>query len=313
MLDLKRSVPELQMRAIPDSTAVTEWFGMSAEGPWKDQRVRQAVQYSWDRDTFIDVFFATDKMEAQGIPTNKRWNTAIPCGGPGSYMYFPGMWLDPESRDFGPNAKYFTLGKREDDIAEAKKLLSAAGFGNGIDFKHIQYPLGFRQQDGQDIIEGMMQDINLHATQERVTIPDIFNYIFHKPGEPGGNWKEMLNTVDFGGPDVGNYLLAHFSNRGNLFGGWNPDDKGATVNGDPFLNDTTDKVLLEFDNAKRVGLVQEFQRYMAKMFYYSRYPGGATSLQMTWPAVANYNVFRGYGLDGFYTYEWLDTTKKPLA
>jgi hypothetical protein len=32
-------------------------------------------------------------------------------------------------------------------------------------------------------------------------------------------------------------------------------------------------VLFEFDNDKRVQIVQEFQRYMAKLFYYSRYPG----------------------------------------
>jgi len=312
-IQLKKDVPALQMRAIPDVTAVVEWFGMSADGPWKDERVRQAVQYSWDRDTFIDVFSATDKLEAAGIPTNKRWNTAIPGGGPGSYMYFPGMWLDPQGKDFGPNAKYFTLGKRADDIAEAKKLLGAAGFANGIEFTHIQYPLGFGQQPAQDIIEGMMQEIGLKATQKKETIPDIFGRIFHEPGKPGGNWKEMFNTVDFGGPDVGNYLKAHFHKSGNLFGGWDPNSKGATVDGDPFLNDTTDKVLLEFDNTKRVTLVQEFQRYMAKMFYYSRYPGGATRLELIWPAVQNYNVFRGYGLDGFYTYEWLDQTKPPFV
>jgi ABC-type transport system substrate-binding protein len=314
-LQLKKDVPALQMRAIPDVTAVVEWFGMAKDGPWKDQRVRQAVQYSWDRNTFIDVTFATDKLETAGIPAPKRWNTAIPGGGPGSYMYFPGMWLDPQSKDFGENAKYFTLGDRAKDIAEAKKLLSAAGLANGIDFKHIQYPLGFGQQPAQDIIEGMYQEIGLRATQEKVTIPDIFRYIFppQDKTQPGGNWKEMLNTVDFGGPDVGNFLKAHFHKGGNLFGGWNPNDQGASVEGDPFLNDTTDKVLLEFDNAKRVQLVHDFQRYMAKMFYYSRYPGGSTRLELIWPAVANWNVFRGYGLDGFYTYEWLDQTKQPFV
>lgn len=308
ILQLKKDVPELQMRATPDATAVTEWFGMSPEGPWKDQRVRQAVHYSWDYDSFIDVVFAVDKLGAAGIPANKRWNTAIPAGGPGSYMYFPGMWLDPQSKEFGDNAKWFTLGSREKNLAEAKKLLSAAGHANGIQFKHLQYPLGFGQQAAQDIIEGMMSEAGLKATsQEKVTIPDIFGYIFGK-----GKFKEPLNTVDFGGPDVGAFLLAHFSPGGNLFGGWNANDTGASDAGDPFLNDTVQKVLYEFDNAKRVQLVHDFQRYMAKMFYYSRYPGGATSLSLAWPAIQNWNVFRGQTLAGFYTYEWLDTTKPPL-
>ena len=315
ILQAKKDIPELMLRAIPDTTAVTEWFGMSSEGPWKDERVRQAVHYGWDYDAFIDVLGATAKLETAGIPFERNWNTAIPGGGPGSYMYFPGMYLDPRKKEFGENAKYFTLGDRAKDIAEAKKLLGAAGFSNGFDFKHIQYPLGFGQQDAQDVIEGMLQDIGLHATQEKVMIPDIFNYIFppQDKTKPAGNWKEMLNTVDFGGPDVGNFLKGHFHKGGNLFGGWDPNNRGATIDGDPFLNDTTDKVLLEFDNAKRVSLVHEFQRYMAKKFYYSRYPGGTVLLQTAWPAIANWNVWRGQNLNASYTFEWLDTTKKPIA
>ncbi len=313
ILQTKKDFPEMQMRSVQSTTPVTEWFGMSADGPWKDQRVRQAVQYSWDRNTFIDVIYATNKLKAAGIPFDYRWNTAIPGGGPGDYMYFPGMWLDPQGKDFGENAKYFTLGSHDQNVAEAKKLLSAAGHANGIDFRHIQYPLGFGQQQAQDVIEGMYQDIGLKATQDKVTIPDIFNYIFHKPGEAGGNWKEMLNTVDFGGPDVGNYLLGHFHPSGNLFGGWNPDDTGASIKGDPVLTDTVSKVLLEFDNTAKVKLVQDFQRYMAKMFYYNRYPGGAVNLFMAWPAIANYNTWRNQNLNHSYTYEWLDPTKKPLS
>ncbi len=136
---------------------MTEWFGMGAEGPWKDARMRQAVQYSWDRDLFIDVFFATDKLEAVGIPDNRRWNTAIPCGGPGSYMFFPGMWLDPQSSDFGENAKYFTLGSRErQHLAEAKKLISAAGFPNGIDITAPAVPARLRPAAGPGHHRGMM-------------------------------------------------------------------------------------------------------------------------------------------------------------
>ena len=43
VLRIKQDHPELLMWATPDSTAVTEWFGMGTGGPWKDQRVRQAV------------------------------------------------------------------------------------------------------------------------------------------------------------------------------------------------------------------------------------------------------------------------------
>ena len=308
VLRLKADHPELLVWALPDSTAVTEWFGMGTDGPWKDQRVRQAVQYSWDRDAFIDVFFSTDQLTAAGIPENRRWNTAIPCGGPGSYMFFPGMWLDPQSSEFGENSKYFTLGSRDDNLAEAKKLLSAAGYSDGLKFKHLQYPLGFGQQPAQDIIEGMMAEAGMQVSeQEQVMIPEIFDYIFG-----GGKFNEALNTVDFGGPDVGAYMNAHFAPTGNLFGGWNPNDTGVDAKGDPTLNKMVSDVLFEFDNDKRVAIVQDFQRYMAKLFYYSRYPGGATSLSLSWPAVQNWNVFQGGGLSWSFTNEFIDPSMPPL-
>ena len=151
-LALKEEIPELLMWALPDSSAVAEWFGMGSDGPWKDERVRQAVQYTWDRDLFIDVVFSTQNLESLGIPSNRRWNTAIPCGGPGSYMFFPGMWLDPQSGEFGENAKYFTLGSPDANISEAKRLLSAAGYPEGLDFTHAQFTLTSGQDPARDIV-----------------------------------------------------------------------------------------------------------------------------------------------------------------
>jgi ABC-type transport system substrate-binding protein len=308
VLQLKKEKPFMQMVSIQAATAVTEWFGMS--GIWKDQRLRQAVQYSWDRDTWIDTIFATEKLSAAGIPTNRRYNTAIPCNGANDYMFFPGMWLDPTSKEFGENAKWVTLGSRDKDIAEAKKLLSAAGYANGLDFTHWQYPIfPGAQQQGQDLIEGMMREAGLRATkQEKKQIPEVFGIIFGK-----GNFPEMFNTVDFPPGDVASFLRAHYHPSGNLFGGWDENDKGVNPKGDTFMTAQVEKILAEFDSKKKQELVWDFQRYAQKMFYYSRYPGGATALSLQWPAVKNFNVFRGYDLARIFTYEWLDQTQPPFA
>ena len=308
VLQIKRDIPEMQMQAITDATAVTEWFGMS--GIWKDQRLRQAVQYSWDRDTWIDTIFATAALGRAGIPTTKRWNTVIPAGDVGTYMYFPGMWLDPQSKAFGENAKWVTLGDRAKNIAEAKKLIQAATGKSEIEFTHWQYPIfPGAQQTGQDLIEGMMREAGLKVTkQEKKQIPEVFGIIFGK-----GTFPEMFNTVDYPPGDVASYLRAHYHPSGNLFGGWDENDKGVSAKGDTYLAAQTEKVLAEFDEKKKVELVHDIQRYAQKMFYYSRYPGGATTLLLQWPAIQNFNVYRGYGLDRVFTYEWLDATKKPLA
>jgi len=308
ILQLKKDIPELQLLSYTDSLAVTEWFGMS--GIWKDQRLRQAVQYSWDRDTFIDAMFATASLEGAGVPANKRWNTCLPCGDTGSYMYFPGAWLDPQGKDFGENAKWVTLGARDKNIAEAKKLLAAAGYANGLEFTHLQYPIPpFPQQASQDLIEGMMREAGIKATkQTKQNIPEIFGTIFGK-----GNFPEMFNTVDFPPGDVGTYLAYHYLPAGLLYGAGSDDDKGVDGKGDAYMVSQTNKILAEFDTKAKNSLVQDFQRYAQKMFYYSRYPGGATQLVPVWPAVQNFNVYRGYGADRMYTYEWLDPTKAPLA
>jgi hypothetical protein len=108
-------------------------------------------------------------------------------------------------------------------------------------------------------------------------------------------------------------MNTHYAPTGNLFGGWNPNDTGVDPNGDPTLNKMVQDVLFEFDNDKRVEIVHEFQRYMAKMFYYSRYPGGATSLSLSWPVVQNWNTFRGGGLSWVFTNEFIDPSKPPLS
>jgi len=73
-----------------------------------------------DRETYIDVFHNVTNLEREGLPVQTYWHTAI---GPA-----PGWRLDPKDSKFGENAKYFKY-----DVGEAKKLLAAAGYGNGLE------------------------------------------------------------------------------------------------------------------------------------------------------------------------------------
>ncbi|HLF79298.1 MAG TPA: ABC transporter substrate-binding protein, partial [Dehalococcoidia bacterium] len=310
VLQLKKDFPEMQMTAFRGADGVQMWFGMSKDGPWKDARVRQAMSLSWDRDLYITTIHGTDKLEAAGIPGNHQWNAAYPAGEVGIGA-FKGWYLNPKDpKEFGENAKYFTLGDRAKDLAEAKKLLAAAGHANGLSFKHVQYPIVPPvQQRSQDVIEGMISEAGFKVTgQEKVTIPQIFSDYINN----GGEFKDLLNTLDFGGPDPGAYFRTHMHKAGSLFGGWDVDGRGPNKEGDPFLNDTIEKLLGEFDDKKRVAYGHDIIRYLGKQLYKMRYPGGATQLGLAWPALQNLYVWRGYGLAGSFAYEWLDPTKAPL-
>jgi ABC-type transport system substrate-binding protein len=257
---------------------------------------------SWDRDLYITAIHGTDKLEVAGIPGNHQWNAAYPAGEFGIGA-FTSWYLDPQDEQaFGENAKYF-----QKNIDEAKKLLSAAGHEDGLSFKHVQYPIQpGPQQRSMDVIEGLFSEAGFTVTeQEQVTIPEIFTEYINN----GGHFTHLLNTLDFGGPDPAAYFRTHLHKTGSLFGGWDADGGPANKEGDPFLNDTIDKMMMEFDEPKRQDLAHDLIRYMGAKVYKMRYPGAGTQLGLAWPELQNAYVWRGYGLAGAFSYEFIDPSK----
>jgi peptide/nickel transport system substrate-binding protein len=84
--------------------------------PWGDKRMRQALSMLLDRDGYLRVQDQTRKGD---------YHSHISPA-------YPPFYMSPKNNeaDYGPNAKYF---KR--DPAEAKKLMAAAGFPEGLSFK----------------------------------------------------------------------------------------------------------------------------------------------------------------------------------
>ncbi|MGH2585365.1 MAG: ABC transporter substrate-binding protein, partial [Dehalococcoidia bacterium] len=84
--------------------------------PWGDKRVRQALSMALDRDGYLQV---------QDLTRKGDWMSHL---SPAMAPYY----MSPKNakQEFGPNAKYY-----EKNVAEAKALLAAAGFPDGITFK----------------------------------------------------------------------------------------------------------------------------------------------------------------------------------
>jgi peptide/nickel transport system substrate-binding protein len=125
----------------------------AGKSPFLDVRVRQAVSMAWDRDLFMDTFFNIPAFAGQGLPITTRWNTALSGVN-------EGWWLDPKGKDFGPNSQYF-----QHNVAEAKKLMAAAGYPNGIQDLISNYVAGpeLPGADQDQALDGMVNDIGMRV------------------------------------------------------------------------------------------------------------------------------------------------------
>jgi peptide/nickel transport system substrate-binding protein len=273
--------------------------------PFRDERVRQAYSMSWDRDLFIDVVYNVDKFRAEGLPVETRWNTELQCN------FFPGWWLDPQGRDFGPNVQYF-----KHNIEEGKKLMAAAGFANGVEvtssyFTTPQYGPNFPSY--VEVLQGMAADVGFRFRPNIVDYATDFPRIY-RDGKGRFDGMSYKLGPSGGGDDAIGRLIFFNHSRGGGYSGHDVDGRGD-FSGDAWLDDTLNKAKGEVDAERRKSLAQEVQRYLAKKLYSIRWPGGATGFEVAWPAVQNYRVYRSLGTSWdarVHPNFWLDQTKAPF-
>lgn len=317
ILVTKREVPDLALYKnwqlnTPSGRLFYGLEGGIEKSPFIDERVRQAWSLSLERDLWIETFFNVPSFTAEGLPVEMRWNTAIPAR-------WDGYWLDPKGKDFGENAKYYgwrgeaaarnPQKMRDDNLADAKKLLAAAGFPNGVELasRHIvsnDYGRDFPKQ-----IEAMF-GMALDAGFKIRTEPTDFNTSWRPLADSKGRF-DGIAFINMTPPEITNWVKVVYHSTGANFKGFSA---GTTPgSGDPFLDDLTDRIDREFDREKSFALVHELQRYEAKKQYSTPFPGGASVFELVWPVLANWNVWNGMRRSQQDEYIWIDDTKKPLA
>jgi ABC-type transport system substrate-binding protein len=304
VVGLKREVPDLLMYDADFANPnIAAFFGWRPNGktPFRDVRVRQALSRSWDRDLFIDLAYNVDKFEAEALTVETRWNSALYA------TAYKGWWLDPQSSDFGPNAEFYKY-----DIAEAKKLLAAAGFPNGLDVisnRLTTAEYGADWPRNVEVLEGMATEAGFRF---QLNAPGWSTNWVPEFRDARGNFEGLSYRGTPSEPDIGQRLFAEFSKDGNRFTGFDPAGSGSFA-GDPQAEDMLLKIRREFDDEKRKVYAKDLQRYLGKMQYYIKSPGGSTSFQLAWPALQNFNVSRTTNA-ALLNYDWwLDDTKAPLG
>jgi ABC-type transport system substrate-binding protein len=277
LVQTKQDVPSLNLypvAAFPAGSNIA-FFAFKQGSMWQDERLRQALSMMVDRDLYISTMYNVDKFTSQGLSVETRWNTVFPANEP--------AWLDPQSSEFGPNAKYFKL-----DPAEAKKLVQATGRSvieapfNTI--PGLEYGPDYKRE--AEILKGMWESSGVFkfSTSLHDYTTDFIPKIGSYPA--GGHTFDGVALASITGyPEVDVYLSDHYSPGGAL-NHFETD----------FPNDTQWQSMVkaqksEFDTKKRLAMLKEIQRYHAGKMYGIHRAGAALGFQLWNPGVMNVRAF----------------------
>jgi peptide/nickel transport system substrate-binding protein len=277
-------------------------FGWNQQ-QFRDERVRQAVSMAIDRDSWIDALYNVSGYEREGLPVETRWNTHL-------LSIWDEEWLDPKGRDFGLNARFFQF-----DLAEAKKMMAAAGHPNGFAVQST-YPVeGLALGRFAEPVDGMLREL----LQISINNPNYNNEYIPVWRDAQGQYEGWLyGSVTGTTPQVLDPVSAlaaeYWPKGGTTFRGFSTT--ATPKAGDPEVTSMIEKARLEPDAATRTKLVHDLQRYLAKAMYGLNLPGGSPGYTLVWPALRNYQVWRvrqgGSAIWNSYRL-WVDTSLPPFA
>ena len=214
------------------------------------------------------------------------WNSHIPAQNP--------EWLDPKKNELGEGSRYFHY-----DVAEAKKLLSAAGY-NG---QALDYHQGDVSHDPKimDVLVGMWrQAINMEA----------------KPLAYQTTWRDVCQRssgLDYNGVcyNTGSGINAeqHIS-RWYAPGG----DYKARLGDFPSLSPQAQKIRTELDRDRQGELIKQFQREAALSMPLVMSIGAVTGFDLNWPWLENYGLWTANESSTHVrAYYWYNKAKNPKA
>jgi ABC-type transport system substrate-binding protein len=283
VLQIKKDQEKIALYQSPiANVGVSTFFGFKADPadktPFRDERLRQAWSMAIDRDLYIDAFGNVSKFADEGLPVDTKWNSAL---APADYA---GWYLDPQDSKFGENAKFFAY-----DLTEAKALLAAAGYPDGLDIisneaAGTNYCLSYAPQ--LEAIHGMVADAGFRIERLQHQAPAPWNADFR---DSHGYFEGVAFRLTPVPSEPRDALFSLYNVNGSLNYGFDPDGVGSTSKedapGDPYADEITTKIRQTFDSDEAIALAHELQQYLCGKQYFSRALGSATSVIVAWPAV----------------------------
>ncbi|MPZ98438.1 MAG: hypothetical protein GEU80_03710 [Dehalococcoidia bacterium] len=123
ILDMRDRDPSIQW--LRSSSIGLAWMAFSGadvdpDAVWRDERFRQAVSMTLDRDGLNELAGNVSQLREAGLDASDRWNNIQPAS------FGSRFWLDPKSEGQGPSSQYFQYNPEE-----ARELFDAIGLPPG--------------------------------------------------------------------------------------------------------------------------------------------------------------------------------------
>jgi peptide/nickel transport system substrate-binding protein len=245
----------------PDAGGPTISFSWRENSPFRDKRVRQALSMLIDRDTFVEVFSDLKSFQAMGLKMRAYWSSPLGAG-------FGPYWLDPKESTFGPNARNYQF-----NVAEAKKLLEAAGYGNGL-----TVPLTFAAgpaygRDWSQRAEALIAMLAKGGVTARANAVDYTAEWIPRYLRARGNFDGMAMYLNSTRADPGLWLQEFFVSTGAI---------SQLATNFPMVDEFFIRQQREFDRQRRISIFHDVQRYFAEEVPTVPQGGGTERPSLVW-------------------------------
>jgi len=268
--EFKKQSPQARIEEYGSIAGFYLYMNVDNNAQLADERVRQAMSLGLDRQTFIAGF--NNGKAAVG--------TAVPA--PLAFWHLP-----PE--ESGDGAKFFQF-----DQAEAKKLLDAAGFKDGLSTQMIGYAYS---PAWVEMAEWSVDQLSKIGIKVELQPLEYANYISTAYGG-GDQLKAMGWEPSTSYTTIDDYLYGVYHSTGG---------KNQSRVRDPELDALVEKQRTLLDRNARREAVFDVQRYLAVKHYmiHMSYP---VSLQAYQPWLKDVSAKNGYDQGGRYINAWIEST-----
>jgi len=273
------------------------FFGNRPGSPFADIRLRRAVSMALDRDLYAQVISGGDSLEKAGLAPKVNINSHVMGA-------WTGLWVDPKGKDLGEGAQYF-----QQNLAEVKKLLAAAGYPNGID---VKAPVSSASHGAGKPSAITSEMLNAAGIRNKLEVVDYQGFFLPKILQNKGDF-EGLSWSGTGSP--GFDLSVELGRVWTSFAAasrssWKDDGQAK-------IDALVDKAQKEPDTAKFTAIMLDFQKEAALFMGGVPYNFSSGKHNMVWPWLQNWSVYRtSQGDSGLTTnvpglwHVWYDESKK---